>query len=341
LKYNYKKRLCQLHLIEGAYNFFVKEDTPNSFKILKNALRESEEAGEYISLIMANSYLGSIMGLNCEFDKALESHKSWMYLYKQTKKKWGMALCKSNQSFFIFNFQGKTDLAFKMSEEAVQLAEDSGDIFSKAHAFTCHGRSLYQKGLLNDAEKFLIEGSNFCNRIKLFGCEAFAQWTLGDVYYEIGDYEKSKTCYLDAASLLNEVQFLPSFMNANKIAAARSMVMNNENDVNLETIHNYVSKNKIKIYEGWMHHCLGGILLHIDGEHLNEADECIRHAIEVDQRNDTMFFLGKDYALYAELLKQKGDTLKTKENLSKAIDIFTECGADGWVEKTEEKLAKL
>ena len=52
-----------------------------------------------------------------------------------------------------------------------------------------------------------------------------------------------------------------------------------------------------------------------------------------------MFNLGKDYALYAELFKRKGDRLKAQENLGKAIEIFKECGADGWVEKYEKELA--
>jgi hypothetical protein len=54
-----------------------------------------------------------------------------------------------------------------------------------------------------------------------------------------------------------------------------------------------------------------------------------------------MFLLGMDYALYAEFFKRKGDRLKAQENLGKAIDIFKECGADGWVEKAEKELAAL
>jgi len=41
------------------------------------------------------------------------------------------------------------------------------------------------------------------------------------------------------------------------------------------------------------------------------------------------------------LFKRKGDLPKAKENLSKAIEIFTECGTDGWVEKYEDELAAL
>jgi hypothetical protein len=51
--------------------------------------------------------------------------------------------------------------------------------------------------------------------------------------------------------------------------------------------------------------------------------------------------LAKDYALYTELFKRKEDLPKARENLTKAVDIFTECGADGWVEKYERGLAEL
>jgi len=69
--------------------------------------------------------------------------------------------------------------------------------------------------------------------------------------------------------------------------------------------------------------------------------EWIKKAIEADIRNDTGWHLGRDYALYAELFKRKGDQTKTKENLGKAIEIMKECGADGWVEKYEKELAAL
>jgi hypothetical protein len=54
-----------------------------------------------------------------------------------------------------------------------------------------------------------------------------------------------------------------------------------------------------------------------------------------------MFHLGKDYALYAELFKRKGDRLKTQENLGRAIEILKECGADGWVKKYEKELTMI
>jgi hypothetical protein len=53
------------------------------------------------------------------------------------------------------------------------------------------------------------------------------------------------------------------------------------------------------------------------------------------------WFLARDYSLYAELLKQKGDKLNTKKNLHIAIEILNKCGADGWVEKYGKELAAL
>jgi len=51
-----------------------------------------------------------------------------------------------------------------------------------------------------------------------------------------------------------------------------------------------------------------------------------------------MWYLAQDYALYAELFKRKGGQPKARENLGKAIKIFKECGADGWVEKYDKEL---
>jgi hypothetical protein len=54
-----------------------------------------------------------------------------------------------------------------------------------------------------------------------------------------------------------------------------------------------------------------------------------------------MFYLGRDYALYADFFKRDGDRLKARENLGRAIEILKECGADGWVEKYERELVAL
>ncbi len=111
--------------------------------------------------------------------------------------------------------------------------------------------------------------------------------------------------------------------------------------MNLESLHAYSQNNRVKVFEGWIQRYTGEILLNIDDQHLSEAEHWIQNAIEADQRNQMNFDLGKDYGLYADLFKRKGDRLKTQENLGKAIEILKECGADGWVKKYEKELATL
>ena len=79
----------------------------------------------------------------------------------------------------------------------------------------------------------------------------------------------------------------------------------------------------------------------LDDQRMSEAEDWVKQAIEADKRNGTMWSLGGDYAFYAELFKRKGNHSKAKENLAKAIDIFKECGADGWRKKYEEELSAL
>jgi len=97
----------------------------------------------------------------------------------------------------------------------------------------------------------------------------------------------------------------------------------------------------VVISKGWIRSCIGNILLNIAGRHISKAEDWITKAIEADKRNGMMWQLAQDYALYAEFYKRKNDPSKAIENLNKAIEIFKECGADGWVEKYEKELASL
>jgi len=114
-----------------------------------------------------------------------------------------------------------------------------------------------------------------------------------------------------------------------------------ERDVNLEPLRAIPKKNRMKSLEGWNCRYLGEILLNLGGSHISEAEHWIKKAIEADERNGRRWHLASDYALYADLFKRKGELSRAKETLAKAMGIFQECGADGWVKKTEEELAML
>ena len=233
------------------------------------------------------------------------------------------------------------NLGFQTTQEAVQIAEESGDIFSKGVAYTAHGMSCYAKGLLEEAEEQLLKAIEFSERINLPLRNAGAQLWLGEAYFNMEDFPRSKEHLEKAILILEDIRLWPSWVNFGKAALVRLKVMNKEKDVDLESLYAYSRNIKLKVAEGWIQRFIGEILVNIDDQHFSESEHWIQKAIESDQRNRMMFHLGQDYALYADLFKRKGDRSKAQENLGKAIEILKECGADGWVEKYEKQLALL
>ncbi len=94
----------------------------------------------------------------------------------------------------------------------------------------------------------------------------------------------------------------------------------------------------MRVIQGNLARYIGEIFLNVADQHLAEAEDWIKKAIEADKRNNTLWSLGGDYAVYAKLYQRKGDLPKVKENLRRAIEIFKECGADGWVSKYEKEM---
>jgi tetratricopeptide (TPR) repeat protein len=340
IKLGYKKRLSQIYSILGSYNCFIKDDFPKAFKHLEEALKISGDINDIISSAFANYWLGIALALHCEFEKAFNHLEKVLDINVSANSLWGISLIKSIISHWIYYFQGNLNLSYKTSDEAIRIAEESGDIYSKGVAYTSHGLSCYGKRFFEEATKYLLKGVDFCERSGFFSYNALAEQFLGDTYFEIGEYQKSKDHYGVAIWLLEQNR-VPYWVSLFKISVERAKVMNNEKVTDLESMYSYVYKNKAKYQDGWMSRYISEILLNINDHHSSEVEYWISKAIGADKRNGMMFHLGRDYALYAEFCKRKNDQAKAKENLSKAIEILRECGADGWVEKYEKELTEL
>ena len=341
LEHGYKRRLAQIYTIIGSYNLFVEEDYPKAFRQLTDALSIADELNDSLSLVMANFWLGEALAFSCEFERALTHWERALEINVAANTLWGISMMKSIISGWVYDFQGRIDLAYRTTEEALRLAEESGDIYSKAFAYVFHGLSCHHKGFLEEAEEHLLKGIGFSESINYLTLLSHGHIGVGDTYHDMGEYKKSQDCFTEAISLLEQEGLLRSLINLCRIASARAKVMNNERDIDLSEIFKWHDDNRVEMLNGWMSRYIGEILLNIDEKHISEAEDWINKAIEADTRNGMMFQLGKDYALYAELFKRKGDTPKAKENLSKAIEIFKECGADGWVKRAEEALATI
>jgi tetratricopeptide (TPR) repeat protein len=254
---------------------------------------------------------------------------------------WGIAVARSVRASWVYNFQGKINEGFKESYEALQIAEESGDIYSKAWAYTFHGHSCYCKGLLRDAEEYLVKGIDFGQRINDPVTTCYGYFFLGEIYLNMGKYDQAREVCQRGISLLEQHRILPSLLNLGRLFLALVKILGGDVDIELEPLYRYQSTNKRKDWEGYMQRYLSAILMNIDEKHLPEAENCIRKVIEDDSKNGMRWSSAQDFANYGELCRRKGDLTMAKEKLSKAIEIFKECGADGWVKRYEDELARL
>jgi tetratricopeptide (TPR) repeat protein len=338
---NYKKRVSQIYCIIGSYNHWVEDGIPKALVNMENAVKIGEELKDLPTLVLANLFKGFILFENFEFAKTLHCFEKALKINDAVNALWGKSISKAYMAFFVYFPQGKADLALETSTEALQIANESSDILSKANANTAHGCSHYLKGYLEEAEKHLLKAVEFFERINQISMGATTHWRLGEVYFAMGEYKESQKHHQSAISIYRSGKIFPTYVNANKIEMAIAKVMNNKKDINLNEIFKCYNDINFKSTESIMQSCIGEILLNIDDQHISESEDWVKRAIETHKKYDMMWYLAKDYALYAELFKRKGDMLKARENLSKAIEIFKECCADGWVEKYEKELASL
>ena len=129
--------------------------------------------------------------------------------------------------------------------------------------------------------------------------------------------------------------------NLVKICLALTQMIKNGTTIDLGPYYKFAESNKLKINDGCVRRYIGEILLHMNDQQTSNAKHWIEEAIDTDSRNGTKWDLGKDYVVYSRFFMKNGNQQKAKDNLSKAIEIFAECGADGWVDKTEKELALI
>jgi tetratricopeptide (TPR) repeat protein len=341
VKLNYKKRISQIYCIIGVYTWWIEEDISKVLVNLEKALKIGKELKDIPTLVLTNSWMGSFQSFNCEFAKAFHCYNISLEINVAANVLWGISVTKALMGHPLFANQGKVALAYETSDEAIRIADESGDIYSKAHAYPAHGWCCYYKGYLQRAKEHLLKGANFSDRINHLVFTGHAHWGLGITLFDMKDYKNSRKHFEMVISLYRKNSCFPSLVNYCRISSALTTVLENEKDINLNEIFKCYRENNIRFYEGLMQSCIGEILLNIDDQRISEAEDWIKRAIETNQKYGTMWHLARDYALYAEFFKRREDISKVKENLSKAIKIFKECGADGWVEKYEKELAAL
>ena len=338
LNSNYQKRIAQIYNILAVYDYYVEEDFPTAFEHFNEVLEILENTEDAATSFFSSAFLGIAYGYCCEFEKALHYSRKALHVNVATNSMWGVAVMKGRLGW-NYDYEGRLVEGYQASNEGLRLAEQSGDMYSLGCAHGYHGMSCHFKGHLQEAGQHHLRALEFHERIDNRLGKSDSHSSLGSIYLDLGEYQKARDHFQKAAWITEQNNNLPSFVALNKIGSSLAEVLNNEKDIDLLSLSDYVPANKLKLYESLMRRYIGEVFLNIDDQHLSDAKSWIEGAIETDKRNAMRWHLGRDYLSYAELHKREGDLVKARTHLNRAIGIFKECGADGWVEKAEKDLA--
>jgi len=341
---SYQKGLSGIYAAMGIYYVIVEEDFSKGKQYLDNVSKIAAETKDFLTLWTINQSIGSAFCHNYQFNEGMDCLKTALDLSVLSNNLIGISLIKS--TFAVpYILQGKTDLALKMSSEAMQCAIESGDIVALQCANTSQGWSYYAKGHLDEAEKYLLEGvAVYEEKDLLVVWGSFAAGYLGFAYTDMKEYANAEEYFKRSILIMEEFRFIPSWLNVFKLFLTKIKILNHETGIGLNELEKLIAShenNRLAICESFGSRCIAEIYLNLDHQHMDEAEAWIKRAIEFNTKHDTKWELARDHALYADWFMKNGDISKAKENLLKAIEIFKKCGADGWVEKYEKELAAM
>ena len=340
LQINYTKRIAQIHAILGAYYLWVEEDFPQAFEHLQNAHRIGQEVSDVPALFFSSQWLGFAFAFCCEFEQAIHFFHEALSINISAGNVWGTSVVKSSISSRVQNVEGRIRTGYETSEEALRIAKESGDTYSMAIAHAHHGFSCFLKGSLDQAEGLLLEGVALGERIRYLALLTEAHSNLGHLYLERGRFQEAVSHYERAARRL-QLSILPSQARSNDIALRLARLKAGDEKIDIDPAFDCVAQNRLRSQEGWIRRLAAEVLMVKKEEDLPRADEYIAKAIELDRRNGTMWSLARDYLTQAEILVRRGEPRRAKEALRLAVQVFGECGADGWRQRTDERLAAI
>ncbi len=88
----------------------------------RDALKIGEELNDLANIVLSNYWLAIYHTQNCEFNKALPLFKKILEFNTAANNLWGMSAVRSTMAWFLYSMQGKCELAYRTSREAVRVA---------------------------------------------------------------------------------------------------------------------------------------------------------------------------------------------------------------------------
>jgi len=334
------KALSTIYTILGSHGLFVEEDQVKGREYIEEALRLAEETKDYFSFWNACYVLGCFLSWNCEFEKAQEYFYRSLDLSLAARNVMGITSAQINLGM-NYIFQGKIAPAYKISQESLRLAEESGDIYLKGMAHASHGTSCYYRGDYREAEDHLRKGISFCEKTRHLTWGGWAAAFMGDMYFDLEEYEQAQEAYHKALAFMGNEKFSPSWRALLNVAILRAKAVQGGGEESPEELSQAFAANKNRGFAGWIALYIAEILLHKGTEDFSEAGAWADKALSLHRESGMRLLLGRDLLLQAELAKRRGSAGAAQEHLQQAIAIFQECGAGGYLQKARKEWIRL
>jgi class 3 adenylate cyclase/tetratricopeptide (TPR) repeat protein len=335
LKSDDKRHLGQIYLILGIYKSGVEEDLTSGHGLLQKAIQNAAEATDPVTMAMAHFFQGMSLCWNCQFEEGAESYLKALGLYGPAQNQWGVSIMTGDLSYHAYNYRGKIEEGFATSLRALEMAEISGDIHSRAVANVFHGISCFYKGFFVAAEDHILKGIDLCERTQLHTYAAIGHQNLGYTYFETGDYDKSQIHHRKAIQFRQRTGIYPSCNDLNTMALARAALAARQTDLDIASLAQVLRSNKSKLYYGRMACHLGDILFRLGEAHFEEAESWLREAILSHEQLGMKWDLACDHMMFAQLLRLMGQATTARDYLDKSLTLFHDCGAEGWRRRIE------
>jgi tetratricopeptide (TPR) repeat protein len=338
--FNDKKRLSQLLTVKGTYQGFTGADYGKSISTLTDALQLAEESGNTVSIFFANYWLGGTLGYDCQWERGVKHFEVPLRINTELNIQWGIVAMKCSVAI-LYNVAGQIDRASEMTQDALRIAEESGDIYSESWAYTYHGKCAFERGYFEESEPLLLKAIAACERIRAFrqGCDA--QTNIGRYHLAMGRYESSEAYFLEAVRIAEEARYYPGEIHWLRAHIALTRALRGSTEVDVRSICDWEAANTRKTLCGSMRRTIAEILVALGGDHAREAEGWLQRATEADREHGMRWELARDHEVHGDWLARMGDASRAREYLGKAVELFGECGADGWVKRAEDRLAQL
>jgi len=340
---DYRKSLPPIYVILAAYLIQVEEkyNDAETRRYLMEAQRLALEEKDYQSLLMSYNFEGITHSWNCEFAEGESCLLRVIEMSEAAGNVQSLVIAKSALAYTTYAVDGRNEEALRCGQEALQFALQADDPAMKGSAYTACAVALFRKGLFPEAEENMTSAIEIYHKTNLTLGLMNSFFYLEQLRHEMGLFQDAQKCCDDILAVIEHARSWPSLVRVVQILKVAAGVRGGLNPA-LDAVLNFNLKQiRNKSQQGMAAQTMGEIYLYLDNKHMDEAEAWIRKAIEMDEQHKMPWDLARDYALYAEFFKKKGDPAQAKEKLGKAIDLMRSIGAAGWVKRYDNELAKL